>query len=179
MDQHRPTISGDLTGDHERLADLLNRATATPGAFDGAAFTEFRRGLLRHIAMEEKVLLPAATRARGGEPLAIAAQLRLDHGALAALLVPSPTRGIVRAIRTILDRHNALEEGPDGLYATCERLAGPGADALAAELRATPEVPVAPHNDDPRATAATHRALARAGYDATLIDERGQPEEAI
>jgi hypothetical protein len=41
--------------------------------------------------MEEKVLLPAAQKARGGEPLQIAAKLRLDHGALAALLVPTPT----------------------------------------------------------------------------------------
>jgi hypothetical protein len=37
--------------------------------------------------MEEKVLLPFAQKKRGGEPLPIAAKLRLDHGALAALLV--------------------------------------------------------------------------------------------
>jgi len=41
--------------------------------------------------MEERILLPAAQRLRGGERLPIAARLRLDHGALAALLVPSAT----------------------------------------------------------------------------------------
>jgi hypothetical protein len=58
--------------------------------------------------MEEKILLPAAQRARGGEPLPVAARLRLDHGALAALLVPTPNPTILSALRGILARHNAL-----------------------------------------------------------------------
>src|SRR6185295_2002294 len=110
----------------------------------------FRQGLLRHIGMEEKILLPAAHRVRDGEPLPIAAQLRLDHGAIAALLVPTPTPTIVAALRAILARHNGLEEGAEGVYARCERLAGNDAETLLAELRATPEVPVAPHDDGPR-----------------------------
>ena len=62
--------------------------------------------------MEEKILLPAAQRATGGEPLPAAARLRLDHGALAALLVPTPTPAILATMRGILARYNALEEGP-------------------------------------------------------------------
>jgi hypothetical protein len=62
--------------------------------------------------MEEKILLPAAQRARGGEPLPAAARLRLDHGAPAALLVPTPTPAILATMRGILARHNALEEEP-------------------------------------------------------------------
>jgi len=56
-----------------------------------AAYAEFRAGLLKHIALEEKILLPAAQRLNGANPLPIAAKPRLNHGALAALLVPTPT----------------------------------------------------------------------------------------
>ena len=148
-----------LGEDHARLDALLSR-----GPDDAVAYAAFRSGLLRHIGMEEKVLLPAARRARGGQPLPAAARLRLDHGALAALLVPSPTPIIVRAIRGILARHNAIEEGPDGVYAVCERLAGADLDALVAALAAFADVPVSPHMDSELAMSALRRALARAGY---------------
>jgi hypothetical protein len=124
----------------------------------------FRAGLLKHIAMEEKILLPAAQRLRGGEPLRVAAKLRLDHGALAALLVPTPTPAIVAAIRTILKAHNPIEEDPGGLYEQCEALAGVEADQILDALRNAPEVRVASHNDGPYILEATRRALARAGY---------------
>src|SRR5215831_15391307 len=92
---HTPgPISRLLMADHERLDALLGRAFATPDAIDHQAYAAFRKGLLRHIGMEEKILLPATQRARGGEPLHAAARLRLDHGALAALFVPSPTAAI-------------------------------------------------------------------------------------
>lgn len=157
-------IAAFLGGDHERLDTLLRRAIRDPEHIDMAAYAEFRAGLLKHIGMEEKILLPTAQRLRGGEPLPIAAKLRLDHGALAALLVPTPTPAIVTTIRAIISEHNALEEGPDGVYAMCDALAGAEADALVARLRAAPEVPVSPHNDGPLVMTATRRALARAGY---------------
>jgi hypothetical protein len=153
-----------LADDHVRLDRLLRRAVADPKEIDHAAYAEFRAGLLKHIAMEEKILLPAAQAARGGEPLPIAAKLRLDHGAIAALLVPSPTPTIVAALRAILTAHNKIEEGPGGLYDVCERLAGDQVDALLARLRAAPEVPVAPYNDGSRVLPAARRALERAGY---------------
>jgi len=152
-------IARYLADDHMRLDALLTR-----GASDPAAFADFRKGLLRHIGMEEKILLPAAQRARGGEPLPAAARLRLDHGALAALLVPSPTRAIRAALRGILARHNALEEGTDGVYAACEQLAGDDGATLLASLRAFPEVSVNPHVDSELVENATRRALGRAGY---------------
>src|SRR5262245_30922604 len=74
-----------------RLDALLERAMSDPENIDDSAYAQFRAGLLKHIGMEEKVLLPAAQKLRGGEPLPVAPRLRLDHGALAALLVPSPT----------------------------------------------------------------------------------------
>jgi hypothetical protein len=157
-----------LRGDHDRLDAMLRRAVARAGAIDRAVYAEFRAGLLKHIGMEEKILLPAARRARGGEPLPIAAKLRLDHGALVALLVPTPTPQIVAAIRTILASHNAFEEAPGGAYEVCEQLAGTGAEALLASLQAAPEVPVNAHVDGPGIMDAARRALARAGYESEL-----------
>ena len=162
-------VASYLIADHERLDALLRRAVAQPPMIDIKAYAEFRRGLLRHIGMEEKILLPAAQRARGGEPLPVAARLRLDHGALAALLVPVPEVAILAAIRTILTGHNRLEEGPEGAYEVCEHLAGSAVSALAAELRAAPEVPVSAPVDFARVAAATRRALVRAGYDPATL----------
>lgn len=136
-----------LAGDHRRLDDLLERATAAPGRVDAALFEEFRGGLLRHIGMEEKVLLPAARRARGGQPLDIAALLRTDHGALAALMVPTPTPAVVERVREVLGPHNELEEAAGGLYDTCDGLLAGEATAVLERLRAYPAVPLAPHND--------------------------------
>jgi hypothetical protein len=153
-----------LANDHERLDGLLRRAMTEAGAVDRAASAEFRAGLLRHISLEEKILLPAAQRWQGGDPLPLAATLRLDHGALAALLVPTPTPAIIVAICTILAAHNALEEGPGGVYERCEELAGAEADALLAQLQAAPTVSVAPYADGPQVMSVVRRALARAGY---------------
>jgi hypothetical protein len=82
----------------------------------------------------------------------MAATLRLDHGALAA-------------IRTVLTAHNAVEEGSGGVYECCEQLAGVEADALLAQLRAAPEVPGTPYADGPQVMRVVRWALARAGYD--------------
>lgn len=153
-----------LADDHARLDRLLEEAFAERENVDRDAYAQFRAGLLRHIAMEEKVLLPAAKRLNSGTPLPVAAKLRLDHGALAALLVPTPTPAIGKALRTILTAHNPLEEGPGGLYETCEQLAEGEINALLARLRAVPEVALAPNIEGPNVIEAARRALARAGY---------------
>ncbi len=163
------TIGRHLRADHERLEGLLARAVARPEAIDLQAYDAFRRGLLRHIGLEEKILLPAARRCRGGEPLPAAARLRLDHGALAALLVPTPTPGIVAAIRSILAGHNEIEEAPGGVYDVCEQLVAGGGAELLAELQNAPEVPTSAHVDGELIVAATRRALMRAGYDPAML----------
>jgi hypothetical protein len=157
-----------LAADHARLDALLERATADLARIDPAPYGTFRRGLLKHIAMEEKILLPAAQRLNGKEPLAIASRLRLEHGALAALLVPTPTPRVIAALKAVLATHNALEEGADGLYETCDRLAAEGAEEIVIQLRNAPEVPAAPFNDSPKVMPAARRALARAGYEGLL-----------
>jgi len=160
-----------LAEDHARLDGLLHEAMTEAGLINRAAYAEFRAGLLRHISMEEKILLPAVQRLRGGEPLAKAAKLRLDHGALAALLVPTPTPAIIAALRSILGAHNVIEEGPGGVYECCEQLVGAEADALLAQLQESPAVPVAPYSDGSHVMDTVRRALVRAGYDQGLLDE--------
>jgi hypothetical protein len=139
-----------LSRDHAKLDALLSQSIARPGEIEMSSYAAFRAGLLRHIGLEEKILLPAARRARDGVPLPIAVQLRRDHGVLAALLVPTPTLEIVGAIRELLDGHNALEECAGGLYETCEEIIAANAGSIVAQLRDAPEVPVAPYSDGPR-----------------------------
>jgi Hemerythrin HHE cation binding domain len=157
-----------LADDHRRLDGLLDRSMADPEHIDTAAYGQFRAGLLKHIGMEEKVLFPAARKQRAGDPLPVAAKLRLDHGALTALLVPTPTAAVVAAIRGILKVHNPIEEDPGGIYDQCEELAGAEADQILRQLQNYPEVKVVAHVDNPFVMDATRRALARAGYDFVL-----------
>lgn len=154
-----------LADDHERLDGLLERAMSNPENIDAAAYAQFRAGLLKHIGMEEKVLLPGAQKLRGAEALPMASKLRLDHGALVALLVPSPTAPVVAAIRAILKAHNPIEEDPGGIYDQCEELAGGEADQILRQLQNYSEVKVLPHVNSPFVMEAMRRALARAGYD--------------
>ena len=153
-----------LAGDHERLDTLLERAISDPENIDAAAYAEFRAGLLKHIGIEEKVLFPAARKQRGGGALPLAAKLRLDHGALTALLVPSPTSPIVAAIRAILRAHNTIEEDAGGAYEQCEELIDAEIDRILLEMRNFPTVKVLPHVDSQFVMEAARRALARAGY---------------
>lgn len=140
-------LSVFLTADHERLDALLRRAVADLDTLDHAAYEEFRAGLLRHIAMEEKVLLPDVRQREGHTPAL--QQIHADHAALAALLVPTPTHAVLRTIAGILATHNQLEEGAEGVYTRAERLAGPEADERVRRMQAIPPVRVAPHVDGP------------------------------
>ena len=135
-------IEAFMTEDHVRLDALLEAATS--GAIDPEAFAAFREGMLRHIAMEEKVLVPLVR----GTDWPHARTLRVDHGAIAKMLVPTPTLTSCDELRALLARHNPLEEGPRGLYAVCDA-AVPDSAAVVERLRAMPRVPVAPHYDGP------------------------------
>ena len=157
-----------LSDDHVKLDDALRRATSHPGIIDMPAYAEFREGLLRHIGMEEKILLPAARAANGGKPLASEEQLHLDHCALAALLVLTPTPVILRAIKTILEKHNPLEEGPGAVYDECEQLLSSEIDSVLSRLTAAPRVRVAPHADSAVSFESARTALRNAGYDLSL-----------
>lgn len=158
------SITRILSDDHRRLERLLASAVADDGHVERDSYDRFRAGLLRHIGIEEKILLPAAQRLRGGEPLPIAAKLRLDHGAIAALLMPTPTSGVLATLRAILENHNLLEEGLDGLYHTCDTVLREEMDQLLVQLRAAPNVTVIPCSDTPAVLGAVRRAVERAGF---------------
>jgi hypothetical protein len=157
-------LTSFLADDHRRLDSLFQQAVADPAQVNQVLYDQFRAGLLRHIGMEEKILLPAAQRLNGGEPVCPAARLRLDHGALAALLMPNPSAAIVATIQRILIDHNAMEEGSAGLYGLCDDLACAEAEELLARLRAAPDVKVMAHSDSPVVMTTVRRALERAGY---------------
>jgi hypothetical protein len=59
-----------LADDHARLDSLLLRAGSRHSVKELPAYDQFRRAPLHHTAMEEKVLLPAAKRARAA-PLCV------------------------------------------------------------------------------------------------------------
>lgn len=151
-----------LRRDHERLDGLL-RAAVAGSAIDTAAYEAFRGGLLRHIGIEEKILIPSVRSRLPEAALAVAKQLRADHGALAALLVPTPTRAIVAQIEALLAQHNALEEGEGGFYDVCVPLVAADEEALLGRMVAAPAVPLAAHYDGERAFAAIDRLLRAAG----------------
>ena len=81
--------------------------------------------------------------------------LTADHVGIDALLARAdkgdgtPTRAICAELRAVLARHNPLEEGSDGLYATCDALAGAEAEQVVERLKSQPQVPMAAHYDGP------------------------------
>jgi len=154
-----------LAEDHNRLDGLLQQATANPARIDMQPYGEFRKGLLRHISIEEKIVLPTIARLQNGVQAAVGDRIRLDHGALVALLAPPPSASIVATLRSILEVHNALEEREGGLYHLLDQLAGTESDALLLRMKSAPEVPVLPHNERAEVIEATRRAVARAGYE--------------
>ena len=159
------TLYQHMADDHERLDSLLQRAVAGPGVIDSESYHKFRKGLLRHISMEEKIVLPAIARWQGGKKAAIGERLRLDHGALVALLAPPPTSSIMLTIRSILEVHNELEEQEGGLYELLEDMAGPERERMLAQLKSAPPVAVLPNNDKPEVLEAAKKAVARAGHE--------------
>jgi hypothetical protein len=154
-----------LSGDHDRLDALLESATAKSGVIDMETYSEFRKGLLRHISMEEKIVLPAIARWQGGRKADMAERLRLDHSAIVSLWVPPPSPSIILTLRSILAVHNSLEDREDGFYDLLERLAGPETERMLGELQGAPAVSVLPHNEQPDILEVTKRAVTRAGYE--------------
>jgi hemerythrin superfamily protein len=149
-----------LSLDHARLDALLE--TCMRGDEDWlASYEEFRRGLLRHISIEERVLFPELRKRRGTTSLE--QKLHRDHAALAALLVPPPSPAEIRQIAAILTVHNELEERAGGLYDDVESLAGDKLSALIARVHAIPAVRVAPHVDSPLVRNTIEQLLREAG----------------
>lgn len=132
-----------LSHDHKRLDQLFAKSLQKDDTIDHESYDAFRRGLLWHIGIEEKLLFPIIRREQGESELV--RQLHRDHAALAALLMPPPNRKDLDRIREILDEHNPLEEEAGGLYEIMEKLAGDELSALMEKVRSFPAVRLAPH----------------------------------
>ncbi|HJW17009.1 MAG TPA: hemerythrin domain-containing protein [Flavisolibacter sp.] len=158
-----------FTNDHRRIEKLLEKAIADVNDIQMDYYHEFRSGLLKHIKMEEKILFPAAQKANGGIPLPLAAKLRLDHGALTALMVVPPDPGMIKVLCNVLEKHDILEEQSGGMYDLCEKLAVNETQALLDQLIKVTEVPVQLHNKADYALSAAKRALERAGFNYDAI----------
>ncbi|MEW5741657.1 MAG: hemerythrin domain-containing protein [Myxococcota bacterium] len=98
-------------------------ACVRSGEVDLKRFDEFRHNLLRHIAIEERVLMPALTKALGKAPL-FQNGLRKDHAGIAALCVPTPTREWLEDLKELLAHHQRVEEAPGGFYALLDQHVG-------------------------------------------------------
>jgi hypothetical protein len=102
---------------------------------------------------------------QGGKKSALAEQLHVDHGVIVSLLAPPPSLSILLTIRSILEVHNALEEGQGGLYQNLQELAGPEAEKLLADFKGAPAVRVLPNNEKPEVLEAAKKAVTLAGYE--------------
>jgi hypothetical protein len=160
-----------FTNDHRRLEFLLHRAFNSGDKIDQAAYDEFRSGLLKHIALEEKILIPALGETESGKPYPPAAQLRLEHGAIASLLVLPPSIPVRNALFGILQHHNKREESEHGLYIDCDCLLSKSVEAMMERVKMAADVPLRPYNDSPLAHDAARRSFSRAGYDFDALSE--------
>jgi len=158
-----------FTEDHHRIGGLLDKAIERTDEIKTEYYYQFRKGLLRHIKMEEKTLFPAALKANKEVTLKLIPRYRCEHGALTALMVPPPTPSLIKVIRYVLERHDIAEEALGGLYDVCETLTQGQTRELLKQLAKTPEVPVHPPNPAPFALESAKRSLERAGYDFDAI----------
>jgi len=153
-----------LANDHHRLDSLLKHAASKGSHVDTKVYEEFRKGLLRHISIEEKIAFPAVSRLQGGISNPVIAQLRLDHSAIVTLLVPSPSASVIATLSSILSVHNDLEEQTNGVYELLDKLAGADSQSLLEQFQAAPEVPVLPTKPLSHVIEAVRRAVERAGH---------------
>jgi hypothetical protein len=78
--------------------------------------------LLRHMGIEERLLFPLIEDANDGQLATAINELRIDHAALASLLVPTPDHVLAQEIAGLLELHNELEERSGGIYDQCLEL---------------------------------------------------------
>jgi hypothetical protein len=157
-----------LSQHHTDLDDLLKKTIADPERLDFDAYATFREGLLWHIGVEEKILFAAAKAAQRGTPIPVASTLRLHHAALASLLVMTPRRAVIDAIRKILSEHNPLEENSGGVYDQCETLIGNDSEAILSRIQSAPAVALASYADSEISLQTARTCLKNAGFEISI-----------
>jgi hypothetical protein len=108
-----------LRDEHRALLAALDEALAGPSGFDPARYASFRAQLLRHMAVEERLVVSPLRARQVVVPDGY--EVRVEHAALAALLAAAPDAALAVELRALLTAHCAREEAPGGLF---EVLAG-------------------------------------------------------
>ena len=154
-----------LASDHGRLDHLLEQAAAKHGGIDVESYADFRKGLLRHISIEEKIVFPAVAKCQGRDKIALTDRLHIDHAAIVSLMVPPPSLSIIQTLKSVFAVHNPLEENDGGLYDLFEAWVGADIHIILEEITAAPAVAVLPHNPKPELLQLAKQAVRRAGHE--------------
>ncbi len=117
------TIIADFMGqDHDRLDGIFSEFQAVKGSDLGKAkhfFSEFKRGLQRHIVWEEEILFPLFEHRTGMEDRGPTAVMRTEHRQIKDFLEQihdrivkgeTNTDEFERGLLTVLSAHNKKEE---------------------------------------------------------------------
>lgn len=105
-----------LAAEHAESRAKLMACHLCNGEVDLRRFDDFRQALPRHIAIEEKVLMPALTKVPGKAPL-FQNGLQMDHAGIAALCIPTPTSKWLDDLKELLEHHQRVEEAPESFHA--------------------------------------------------------------
>ncbi len=156
-----------LIHEHQELLALLHRCVSAAGALNLRLYDEFRLRQLRHLAVEEKVLLPML-RERGALPAAFHNGLRKDHEAVVVLCLTAPNPDFVRDLYELLAWHHKVEEEPGGVYQLFDQQVGddPEVDRALARLPPVTLPPYATGDKVPGLLRQVMRELGVAGDEA-------------
>jgi iron-sulfur cluster repair protein YtfE (RIC family) len=145
------TIITDFMGqDHDRLDGLVTEFQSTKGSDFGKAkhfFSEFKRGLQRHIVWEEEILFPVFEEQTGMQDSGPTAVMRMEHRQIKDFLEQihdriakgeTNTDEFERGLLAVLSAHNKKEETI--LYPWIDQsLSDQEAEETLARMREVPE----------------------------------------
>jgi hypothetical protein len=165
--------SNILASQHRSIEHLFLSSTTDPEAVDASMYDEFRSKLLRHIAIEENIVLPLLRKhLRGGFPMEL--QLRMEHDALAALCVLPPSPEVLYSMHSLLIRHDRLEEAHGTLYDLFDDCVRREPENIAEHIATFRQSATPRYINNPLALEYARRAIARAGYDQSELIEEGR-----
>lgn len=160
-----------LLEDHASNQGKLQACVRADGTVDLERFNEFRHGLLRHIAIEETLVMPALARILGAEPVMRKAQRR-EHAGIAALCVPTPSLEWIEDLRELLAHHQRVEEAPDSLHdLVAQHLADD--EALLEAVKSFPRLTLPDFAHGPRVKALLQQVMVLVGLSAPRPDAGG------
>lgn len=157
------SLAHELEQEHLRLTSQLEACHGPLGVTHPEAFEAFRRALVRHIAIEEKVLAPALRARLGAAVDGALKDLKQDHMALVTLVVPEPCDEWFEDLREFLVHHFAVEEAEGGLHALALAHLADAQAELAEAVRLLPAVRLDPPCAGAEVEAALHTAFVQAG----------------